>query len=111
MRLLYMGRVTADKTTGTATLSLCYSWNGASLSLRREALGIYTILFPWYGGKGLDFIPIVTGTTAGSTTNVPHVFACVSAQTGNSFTVRIADDASLTEGGFNFIVLPTEGLI
>lgn len=111
MRLLYMGRVTANKTTGTATLSLYYSWNGASLSLKREALGVYTIQFPWYGGKGLDFIPIVTGTTVGSTTNVPHVFACVSAQTGNSFTVRIADDASLNEGGFNFIVLPTEGLI
>lgn len=111
MRILYMGRVTADKSKATAKLALSYSWDGGSLTLVREALGVYTIRFPWFGGKGLDFIPIVTGATAGSTTNVPHVFACVSAQTGDSFTVRIADDASLNEGGFNFIVLPTEGFI
>lgn len=106
-RLMFAGRVTADNKAGTAKLEQSYSSDGTALKLTRLGKGEYKITMPWYGGRGAGFMPIVTGTTAGSTTDAKHVYASVIEQTTNSFTVRTADDDTANEGGFNFIVLPT----
>lgn len=105
-RILYSGKVTANRNTGTASLTMSYSYDGSSLTLQRVKLGEYKLKFPNFGSYISRCIPIVTGSLVGSTTDAKAVYASVVAQDINSFTVRIADDSSLNEGGFNFIVLP-----
>lgn len=106
LRVLYSGKVTANRNTGTASLQMSYSYDGSSLTLQRVKLGEYKLKFPGFGSYISRCIPIVTGSLVGSTTDAKAVYASVVAQDVNSFTVRVADDSSLNEGGFNFIVLP-----
>lgn len=110
-----MGSVTAvrtGKTTGTVTLSRWSSSNGVSkddVTVTRVETGKYTIKFPVTAVPNDDYIPIVTGSIAGTTTDAKAVYACVAAKSKGSFTVLTADDDSLNEGGFNFVLLDPNG--
>ena len=110
-----MGSVTAvrtGKTTGTVTLTRWSSSNGVSkdeVTVTRVETGKYTIKFPVTAVPNDDYIPIVTGSIAGTTTDAKAVYACVAAKSKGSFTVLTADDDSLNEGCFNFVLLDPDG--
>ena len=114
-RVFCMGTVTAvrtGKTTGTVTLSRWSCSNGVAkdeVTVTRVETGKYTIRFPVTAVPNDDYIPIVTGSIAGTTTDAKAVYACVAAKTQGAFTVLTADDDSLNEGGFNFVLLDPDG--
>lgn len=114
-RVFCMGSVTAvrtGKTTGTVTFTRWSSSNGVSkdeVTVTRVETGKYTIRFPLTAVPNDDYIPIVTGSIAGTTTDAKAVYACVAAKSKGSFTVLTADDDSLNEGGFNFVLLDPDG--
>ena len=85
------------------------TFDGSGLTCTHKATGIYEITFgntEWFRSEEDVFVLLTGyGSTDIATGKGNQVYANLYSKSTTGFEVRLADDASLNDGGFNFVVM------
>lgn len=104
MKMLAVGRVTG--TASGASVSY-HSFDGTTMSVKRDGQGIYTLSWSnsnWFGSAD-DVFAMVCGYGVIVENNDNPLYASVKTQTKTSITVQTADDDSRNDGSFSFFIM------